>query len=176
MLSIVPGALHGWSGKVLRWPILAVTYLIITVELAVYVCIRCIIRIAEWAIAFPNHRQLLCAMAQAQSYETHATTFYQSQNVMCGFMIIVKSSRTAPIPLVTNNTKKMLSQIHRALAVIQQSTRGPNVGGIMSSDLFSYSNTGEPKHIVKTFYKKSSPHCIGLLNKRFVCNNCNNSQ
>ena len=38
----------------------------------------------------------------------------------------------------TNNTKTMQSQIHRALAVIQQSTRGPNVGGIMSSDLFSY--------------------------------------
>ena len=69
LLSIVLGALHGWSGKVLQWPILAVTYLIITVELAVYVCIRCIVRIAEWAIAYPNHRQLQHAMAQAQSYE-----------------------------------------------------------------------------------------------------------
>ena len=114
LLSIVPGALHGWSGKVLRWPIFAVMYLIIRVELAVYVCIRCIIRIAEWAIAYPNHRQLRCAMAQAQSYEewyTHATTFYQSQNVMCGFMIIVNSSRTAPIPLVptTSTTKSQCS-------------------------------------------------------------------
>ena len=48
----------------------------------------------------------------------------------------------------------MQSQIHRALAVIQQSTRGPNVGGIMSSVLFSYSNTGEPKHIVKDFLQE----------------------
>ena len=48
----------------------------------------------------------------------------------------------------------MQSQIHRALAVIQQSTRGPNAGGIMSSDLFSYSNTGEPKRIVKDFLQE----------------------
>ena len=55
------------------------------------------------------------AMAQAQSYEewyTHAMTFYQSQNVMCGFMIIVNSSRTAPIPLVptTSTTKSQCSR------------------------------------------------------------------
>ena len=115
LLSIVPGAWHGWSGKVLRWPILAVTYLIITVELAVYVCIQCIIRIAEWAIAYPNHQQLQRAMAQAQSYEewyTHAMTFHQSQNVMCGFMIIVNISRTAPIPLAptTSTTKSQCSR------------------------------------------------------------------
>jgi Domain of unknown function (DUF3336) len=34
----------------------------------------------------------------------------------------------------------------RGLAVIQQCTR-KNVGGVMSEDLFSYSNTGETKHI-----------------------------
>ena len=38
--------------------------------------------------------------------------------------------------------------------MIQQCTRGPNVGGIMSSDLFSYSNTGEPKCIVKDFLQE----------------------
>ncbi|GKZ01240.1 hypothetical protein MPSEU_001075000 [Mayamaea pseudoterrestris] len=37
-----------------------------------------------------------------------------------------------------------------ALAVLQQCTR-KNVGGIMSEDLFSYSNTGEPKTIVRKF-------------------------
>ena len=200
LLSIVPGALHGWSGKVLRWPILAVTYLIITVELAVYVCIRCIIRIAEWAIAHPNHRQLRRAMAQAQSYEewyTHATTLDQSQkrnvwlhdhceeqpdssrsscsnnqhhqepthNYNWRFVKeLMRELQAARQPesssssehenTSTNNTKTMQSQIHRALAVIQQCTRGPNVGGIMSSDLFSYSNTGEPKRIVKDFLQE----------------------
>lgn len=32
-LSIVPGRLHGISGKILRWPILGLTYFLITVEL-----------------------------------------------------------------------------------------------------------------------------------------------
>jgi hypothetical protein len=36
ILSIVPGRLHAISGKVLRWPVLGITYFLITVEL-VYV-------------------------------------------------------------------------------------------------------------------------------------------
>jgi hypothetical protein len=32
-LSIVPGRLHGIAGKILRWPILGLTYFLITVEL-----------------------------------------------------------------------------------------------------------------------------------------------
>ncbi|KAL7580584.1 hypothetical protein ACA910_003705 [Epithemia clementina (nom. ined.)] len=46
------------------------------------------------------------------------------------------------------------SNLHRALAVLQQCTRGPNVGGIMSPDLFCYSNTGEPKRLVKDFIQQ----------------------
>jgi hypothetical protein len=38
VLTIIPGRLHGISGKILRWPILGITYLLITVEL-VYVSI-----------------------------------------------------------------------------------------------------------------------------------------
>lgn len=37
-----------------------------------------------------------------------------------------------------------------ALAVLQQCTR-KNVGGVMSEDLFSYTNTGETKYIVSEF-------------------------
>ena len=33
VLSIVPGRLHGISGKILRWPVLGMTYFLITVEL-----------------------------------------------------------------------------------------------------------------------------------------------
>jgi hypothetical protein len=33
VLSIIPGRLHGISGKILRWPILGITYLLIAVEL-----------------------------------------------------------------------------------------------------------------------------------------------
>jgi hypothetical protein len=41
-----------------------------------------------------------------------------------------------------------------ALAVIQQCTR-KNVGGIMSEDLFSYTNTGEPKAVVREFIEEA---------------------
>lgn len=33
VLSIIPGRLHGISGKILRWPVLGMTYFLITVEL-----------------------------------------------------------------------------------------------------------------------------------------------
>ena len=42
------------------------------------------------------------------------------------------------------------NDIMMALAVLQQCTR-KNVGGIMSDDLFSFTNCGEPKHIVSEF-------------------------
>ena len=40
VLSIIPGRLHGISGKILRWPVLGMTYFLITVEL-VYGTPRC---------------------------------------------------------------------------------------------------------------------------------------
>ena len=40
VLSIIPGRLHGISGKILRWPVLGMTYFLITVEL-VYGTSRC---------------------------------------------------------------------------------------------------------------------------------------
>lgn len=40
-----------------------------------------------------------------------------------------------------------------ALAVLENCTR-KNVGGIMSEDLFSYANTGEPKHVVRSFLEE----------------------
>jgi len=40
-----------------------------------------------------------------------------------------------------------------ALAVLQQCTR-KNVGGVMSEESFSFTNTGEPKHIVKDFVEE----------------------
>jgi len=49
-----------------------------------------------------------------------------------------------------------------ALAVIQQCTR-KNVGGVMSEDLFCYSNTGEPKAIVREFIDEV---CITL---KWIC-------
>jgi len=40
VLCIMPGRLHTWSGKVLRWPILAVAWLLINVKFIVYCAIQ----------------------------------------------------------------------------------------------------------------------------------------
>jgi uncharacterized membrane protein len=69
VLSIVPGRLHTAAGKILRWPILALTYALILVELVVYVVIRLAIHIAESLIARPKHRSLRRKMAKATTYE-----------------------------------------------------------------------------------------------------------
>lgn len=68
--TIVPGRLHGISGRILRWPILGLTYFLITVELAVYVVIRLFIRAAEAVFAKPKHRLLRKQMATATSFDS----------------------------------------------------------------------------------------------------------
>mmetsp|Transcript_14355 Transcript_14355/g.31342 ORF Transcript_14355/g.31342 Transcript_14355/m.31342 type:complete len:903 (-) Transcript_14355:248-2956(-) len=159
VLSIVPGNLMSWSARVLRWPVLGLTYLLIWVELVVYTVIRLIIRACESLIATPKHRRLRKLMTASSSYQEwhgYAQQLDESQkrNIWlehCDdetsyrynwgfFKELMKDMRTA-----RENCDSIL-----ALAVIQQCTR-LNVGGIMSMDLFSYSNTGEPKKIVKEF-------------------------
>lgn len=159
LLSIVPGRLHSWSGKVLRWPILALTYFLIIVELMVYIVIRIFIRVAEILVATPKHRSQRRKMANAESYETwyqyaaaldisqkrdkwqrttnDSTRFRYNWPLIEQLMEDLKTSR--------ENNDSLL-----ALAVLQQCTR-KNVGGIMSEDMFSFTNTGEPKLIVKEF-------------------------
>lgn len=159
VLTIIPGRLHRWSARVLRWPVLGLTYFLIVVELMVYVVIRAFILIAEQLIARPTHRRLRTRMAQSQSYQEwydYAAALDKSQrrdvwmqNVhdetsslynWAFIKELIKDMRTAR----ANNDSLL------ALAVIQQCTR-KNVGGVMSEDLFCYSNTGEPKAIVKEF-------------------------
>ena len=159
VLSIVPGRLHTAAGKILRWPILALTYALISVELVVYVVIRLAIRLAESIIARPKHRSLRRKMAQAKTYEewyqyaaaldisqkrdkwqreTNDNTSFQYNWVFIRQLINdMRDARDKNDPLL-------------ALAVLQQCTR-KNVGGIMSEDLFSCTNTGEPKLIVREF-------------------------
>ncbi|CAJ1952777.1 unnamed protein product [Cylindrotheca closterium] len=159
VLSIVPGRLHSLSGKILRWPILLMTYLIIAVELMVYIWIRLGIRLAETLIANPNHRQLRRKMAQAESYpdwyqyaaaldlsqrrdrwQKHndvATGYIYNWQLIEQLIKDLKEARAKKDPLL-------------ALAVLRQCTR-KNIGGVMSEDLFSYTNTGEPKYIVSEF-------------------------
>ena len=243
IVSIIPGRLHGWSGKVLKWPVLVLINVMIGIELLVYILIRLLIRVAEAMVATPKHRQLRRAMANAQSYSEWynlAAALDESQNRHVWLLqpsskkdqatksyISAPTNRTAnvkeaeedwrqppslsptsslassssseygegnlPKPpqqqrgmndISERNTRRLdqndedkpttwddsshynwrlvqglqtklqlapqqpktlrtTAQLHHILAILQQCLRGPNVGGIMSSDLFSFSNTGQ---------------------------------
>jgi hypothetical protein len=161
-LSIVPGRLHRFSGKILRWPILAMTYFLVIVELIVYTAIRLVIRIAELLVATPKHRALRRKMAQAESYKT----WYQYAAALDLSQKRDKWQRTVQDQTSSRYNWALIRQLMEdmryarakndsllALAVLQQCTR-KNTGGIMSEDLFSYTNTGEPKFIVKEFIEE----------------------
>ena len=161
VLSIMPGRLHTWSGKVLRWPILGLTYLLINIELVVYIAIRLVIRIIETIVANPKHRALRNKMANASnSYKE----WYQ-------YAAELDKSQKRDIWQRTTNDetsyqynwqliKQLLHDMREArlvkkdpilaMAVLQQCTR-KNVGGIMNEDLFTKTYTGEPKFIVMEF-------------------------
>lgn len=162
IFSIIPGRLHSLSGKILRWPVLGLTYGLILVELIVYIIIRLAIRIAETIIARPKHRSLRRKMAQAESYET----WYQYATALDLSQKRDKWQRTVNDGTSCRYNWAFIRQLMRdlrdarskndsllALAVLQQCTR-KNVGGIMSEDLFSYTYTGEPKYIVKEFIEE----------------------
>lgn len=160
VLSIVPGRLHSWSGRILRWPILALTYLLISVELVVYIVIRLVIRVAEMLFAKPKHRTLRRQMTQASSYEewySYAAALDLSQKRdKWQRTVDDASSYQYNWPLIRQLMTDMKEAREKrqdplqALAVLQQCTR-KNVGGIMSEDLFSKTYTGEPKAIVLEF-------------------------
>ncbi len=157
LLSIIPGRSHGLSARILRWPVLGLVYLLIWTELCVYVVIRLAIRLAEALVARPKHRAWRRKMQNAASY----TEWYQAAQALdqsqkrhlwlkqqdynrrynWGFVLELMQDMKAAMES---------GDAVQALAVLQQCTR-KNVGGVMSEDLFSYSNTGEPKYIVTEF-------------------------
>uniref|UniRef100_A0A7S4J505 Uncharacterized protein n=1 Tax=Odontella aurita TaxID=265563 RepID=A0A7S4J505_9STRA len=160
--TIVPGRLHGYSGRILRWPILGLTYFMIAVELAVYTMIRMFIRLVEWTFATTKHRALRNQLKEAESYDEwyriaseldmsqrrdawrRTTQDCTSYRYNWSFVNeLINDMRTA-----RRENDSLL-----ALAVLQQCTR-KNVGGVMSEDLFSYTNTGEPKYIVAEFIEE----------------------
>ena len=161
VMSVMPGRLHTWSGKMLRWPILGLTYLLINIELIVYIAIRLVIRIVETLVANPKHRALRSKMANdSNSYKEwyqYAAELDQSQK-----RNIWQSTTTDETSYQYNwqVIKQLLNDMREArlikkdpilaLAVLQQCTR-KNVGGIMNEDLFTKTYTGEPKFIVMEF-------------------------
>jgi len=161
ILSVMPGRLHTWSGKVLRWPILGLTYLLINIELIVYIAIRLVIRIFEALVATPKHRALRSKMANSSnSYKEwykYAVELDQSQKRN----LWQNTTNDETIyqynwPLIQQlldsmrDARLVKKDPILALAVLQQCTR-KNVGGIMNEDIFTKTYTGEPKFIVIEF-------------------------
>lgn len=157
--SIVPGRLHGWAGRVIRFPILGITYFMIAVELVVYVMIRLFIRLAEALFASPKHRRLRRALANAKSYDE----WYRLASELDKSQKRDKWRQTdeddTSYQYNWGLIRELMADLRKArngndavfaLAVLQQCTR-KNVGGVMSEDLFSFTNTGEPKLIVSEF-------------------------
>jgi len=157
--SIVPGRLHGWTGRALRFPILVMTYMLICGELVMYTLIRFAIRALEGLFANRKHRAWRNGMAQAKTYEEWyeiAKKLDDSQGRL-EWQVNVKDDTAYRYswPFISELLSDLKSSrenndILMALAVLQQCTR-KNVGGIMSDDLFSFTNCGEPKQMVSEF-------------------------
>lgn len=161
VLSIMPGYLHTWSAKVLRWPILGLTYFLINIELVVYISIRLAIRFIETLVATPKHRALRYKMANCsnsyQEWYQYAAELDRSQKRNVWKNTTADETSTQynwPLiqQLIVNMREARLTKKDPmlALAVLQQCTR-KNVGGIMNEDLFTKTYTGEPKFIVMEF-------------------------
>lgn len=157
--SLLPGRMHGVVGKLLRWPVLGLTYFMIGVELSVYIVIRMFIRIIEATFANSKHRRLRHLMRNAQSYDEwygHASVLDVSQGRHQWQQFIHDQTSVrynwAFIKALISDMRKAraTNDSFLALAVLQQCTR-KNVGGIMSEESFSFTNTGEPKFIVQEF-------------------------
>lgn len=160
--TIVPGPLHALSGRILRWPLLVFTYMMIAVELCVYIVVRLFIYIAETIFATKKHRALRIGLQNAKSYHEwydiarkldvsqgrdqwrqstdDDTSFCYNWAFINELMSDMREARKH-------------EDVMSALTVLQQCTR-KNVGGIMNEDLFSFTNTGDPKDIVHDFLKE----------------------
>ena len=160
--TVVPGPLHHASKHLFRWPILITTYLTITVEMVLYFALRMLIFGLETLFATPRHRRLRKAMQRARSYKEwlkFANELDESQDRTWWLETtedeyarrynwdFVKSL----IDSLRDAREK--GDVIEAMAVLQQCTR-KNVGGVMSGELFSYTNSGRPKEIVVVFFKE----------------------
>ncbi|EED93346.1 predicted protein, partial [Thalassiosira pseudonana CCMP1335] len=146
----------------LRFPILGMVYMLIAVELLMYTIIRLAIRFAEWVFANPKHRAWRLAMSQSKSYEEWYDTAKRLDNSQGrGEWRKVVNDDTAYryswpfiLELLSDlKSSRETGDIIMALAVLQQCTR-KNVGGIMSEDMFSFTNCGEPKQVVSEFVEE----------------------
>lgn len=157
--SIVPGKLHSFSGRILRWPILVFTNFAIASELLVYIVVRLFIRTVESLFSTKKHRSMRKALEKAGSYEEWLQIARQldSSQGRDAWQITIDDETAYKYnwkfinELITDlKQARRTNDLMLALVVLQQCTR-KNVGGIMNEDLFSYTNSGETKYIVSVF-------------------------
>jgi hypothetical protein len=139
--------------------VLAFTYLTIASELVVYILVRLFIRSLESLFSTKKHRSLRKALEKASTYDewyTFAKKLDYSQgrdewqNRIDDDTSYVYNWAFINELIADMRDARKKNDIILALVVLQQCTR-KNVGGIMNEDLFSYTNCGEPKNIVKEF-------------------------
>ncbi|GMH86200.1 hypothetical protein TrVE_jg12350 [Triparma verrucosa] len=159
ILTIIPGFTHGWSGRLLRWPILFLTYFQITIELILYTVLRLTIRVMEGVFQSRTHRRMRGGIWRAKDYDdwlerTRELDESQGRDWWQRTVADEVGSRYnwAFIRELMRDLKNARSNgdTAKALDVLQMCTR-KNVGGVMSNELFAFTNSGEPKFIVKEF-------------------------
>ena len=159
VLTIVPGLLHRLSGKILRWPVLFLTYLSVATDLTLYIALRLFIRGVETVFSTSKHRALRKQLDESSSYEQWhdiALALDKSQQRDQWQQAIdddtsYKFNWAFIKELMTEMAHAREEEnIINAISVLQNCTR-KNVGGISSEELFSHTNTGDPKVIVMDF-------------------------
>jgi len=161
VLSVMPGRIHTLLGKFLRLPLMGLIYLVITIELFIYIAVRLVIRTLEVCVATPKHRELRSKMANASNsykewYGCAAELDRSQKRNLWQNTTRDETSVHYNWPLIDQllahmrEARLVKKDPMLALAVLQQCTR-KNVGGIMDEDLFCQTHTGEPKFIVMEF-------------------------
>jgi len=160
--SIIPGRLHTLCGRILRWPVLVLTAVTILSELIVYIMVRLFIKMAEKIFTTGKHRQLRTSLEKASSYDEWLQVAKKLdasqgrdkwQNAIDDDTSYTYNWAFINELMMDMRQARKTGDVILALVVLQECTR-KNVGGIMNEHLFSYTNSGEPKMIVKEFLEE----------------------
>ena len=162
--TIIPGKLHVWSARVLRVPVFIITISVLLVELALYTLVRLTIHIAEAVFFFfDKHRALRKELNQAKSYkEWHSIAskidsatgrdqwkYTITDNTAGEYNWAFLNRVIEDMRFARENDDMILAmiQLHQAVK--------DNVAGIMNEELYSVTNTGETKAIIKEFLEET---------------------
>jgi len=154
-LSMMP-RFNRLSYQICRWPVLVVTYAVVVLEFVAYVCLRLFVRAMEALVATPTHRHLRGKLRLASTYEgwLEAARELDERKGAKEWQANLRS----PLynwPFVQDTIRRLREarkdgDWRRVARVLRLCSR-PNVGGVMATQLFSATHTGEPKTVVGDF-------------------------